>query len=98
MRGSIADADRINAAAKLVGSKSVGERIYGWYVQAAYDLLPLLRAGSVQSLAPFIRCERYNTQDRVPTGFSADPANDRATTAYGITYKPIPNVAVKADW
>lgn len=98
VQGTIADADRINAAAKLAGSKSVGERMYGWYVQAAYDLLPLIRAGSVQSLAPFVRYERYNTQDRVPAGFLADPANDRTTVTYGVTYKPIPNVAVKADW
>ncbi len=98
VQGSIADADRINAAAKLTGSKSVGERLSGWYVQAAYDLLSVFRSGSAQSLAPFVRYERYNTQERVPAGFSADPANDRTTVTYGVTYKPIPNVAVKADW
>jgi hypothetical protein len=28
----------------------------------------------------------------------ADPANDRTVRAYGLRYRPIPNVALKADY
>jgi len=31
-------------------------------------------------------------------GFSADPANDRSVRTYGVRWRPIPNVAIKADW
>ncbi len=96
--GTVSDAEKINAAAKLTGNKSVGERLFGWYVQAGYDLVPLIRPGSSQAATPFVRYERYNTQESVPAGFSADPANDRTTVTYGLTYKPISNVAVKTEW
>jgi hypothetical protein len=45
-----------------------------------------------------VRWEEFNTQDDVPAGFSADPANDRRIVSLGMAWKPIPNVAVKADY
>lgn len=74
----------------------MGERFYGGYAQAAYDVLSLL--GSKQYLAPFIRYEKYDTQQRVPGGFSRNPANKRTEYTYGLTYKPHPNTVIKADW
>jgi hypothetical protein len=92
---SIDDAAAINAQNGLVGDASVGEDQYGWYGEVGYDVL----AGrSSQSLIPFVRYERWNTQDAVPAGFDADPANDRTLTTVGLSWKVIPNVVVKADW
>jgi len=51
-----------------------------------------------QYLTPFVRFEKYDTQYRVPSGFQRNPANDRITVTYGLSYKPIPNVVVKLDF
>jgi hypothetical protein len=95
-RGALGDAARINDRNALTGSKSVGERFFGGYVEAAFDILSL--AGSKQSLAPFVRYERYDTQQRVPAGFAKDRANSRIEYTWGLTYKPHPNTVLKADW
>ena len=34
----------------------------------------------------------------VPDGFAADPANDRRLVTVGAMWKPLPNIAVKADY
>ncbi len=77
-------------------SESVGERQYGWYGQVGYNVLAH-REGTRQALIPYVRYERYDTQDRVPQGFASNPANDVTVTTVGIAWKPILNVAVKAD-
>ncbi len=93
---SVSDAAQINAAKGLLGDESVGSRLMGWYLQAGYDVLRSWRVD--HQLIPYVRYERLNTQDRVPAGFTADPANDRRILAVGAAWKPIPNVAVKTDY
>jgi hypothetical protein len=92
----ISDAEQINAAKGLVGSESVGERLVGWYVQAGYDVLQRARTG--HQLIPYVRFEQLDTQDEVPAGFVANPANDRRILSIGAAWKPITNVVVKADY
>jgi len=93
---SVGDAARINAAKGLSGSASVGSRLVGWYLQGGYDLLRLRR--SAHQLIPYLRYERLDTQDAVPAGFLPDPANDRRVLAVGAAWKPVSQVAVKADY
>nr|MBA2458913.1 hypothetical protein [Gemmatimonadales bacterium] len=45
-----------------------------------------------------VRYEQLNTQDEVPDGFAADPATDRRLVTLGAMWKPVPNVAFKADY
>lgn len=97
-RATIDEADRLNRHNGLTGMNSVGETLEGWYVTAAYDVLPLVRMRTTQSLAPFLQYQKYNTQSAVPAGFDADPANDRSIVTVGLTYKPHPNVAFKFDY
>jgi hypothetical protein len=94
---SIDDAADVNLAQGLTGADSVGESQYGWYGEVGYDLLTHV-AGARQSLIPYARYERLSTQDEVPVGFLANPANDVKLLTIGAMWKPIPNVAVKADW
>jgi hypothetical protein len=76
---------------------SVGESMKGYYLQAAWDIFSLGdRPG--QLLAPFVRYEALNTQDSVPSGFSANPAFQRRIKTVGLTWKPIPQVAIKLDY
>ena len=93
----VSDAAAINESNGLTGSDSVGSRQSGWYVQGGYDVLEAV-AGRHASLTPFARYERYDTQASVPPGFACDPANDASVVTLGAVFKPIPNIAVKADW
>ncbi len=93
---NVDDAAAINMARGLSGSASVGERLVGWYLQGGYDVLRHVRTS--HQLVPYLRYEALNTQDRVPAGFSADPANDRRIVTLGAAWKPISNIALKADY
>lgn len=96
---NIDDADLINLNNGLDGADSIGEELYGFYVEAGYNVLSLTDVGQYfQYLTPFVRFEKYDTQYRVPSGFQRNPANDRITVTYGLSYKPIPNVVVKLDF
>lgn len=83
----ITDADSINA----VYGSAVGSRITGGYIEAAYNMLPLLAPKSKQRLNAFARHERYDTQER-------DPQFSRRITTFGFTYKPTWNTAFKGDY
>ena len=74
----------------------VGTRQWGGYLEAGYDVLG--GRGTRQSLMPFLRWERMNLQQQVARGVLADPANDRAILTAGLSWKPIPQIAVKATW
>lgn len=89
---SVNDADKVNA----VHNKKVADRMNGYYVEAAYDILPHL-ADSEQQLFVFTRYEGYNTQAET-TGFDPNGAYDRTDITTGLTWKPDPNVAVKLDY
>lgn len=95
--GRIGNVDQLNAAQGYVGNQSVGSRMFGGYAEASFDALTLLANTKGQSLSPFFRYERYDTQWKVPAGFTKDPANSRVEYTLGLTYKPIPKLALKID-
>ncbi|HKY33281.1 MAG TPA: hypothetical protein VJV23_12145 [Candidatus Polarisedimenticolia bacterium] len=76
----------------------VGSRLTGWYVEAGYDVLAPLGETTSQSLTPFVRYERYDTQDRTAPGFASNGANDVRLVTCGFSYKPIVNLAIKVDY
>jgi hypothetical protein len=92
----VSDAAAVNELNGLAGDASVGERLTGWYVQGGYDVLR--RLGTSQQLLPYLRYETLNTQDAVPDSFTANPANDRTIVSLGLAWKPLLNVALKADY
>ncbi len=100
-RGILSDAGEIGA---LIDSdptaaflpSAIGERAFGWYVEGAYNLFARGQFGG-QELSPFCRYESYNTQDRVAPVGTAKPANEVSVRTCGVTYRPIPNIAVKVD-
>lgn len=91
---SVRDAGAIDAR---YGS-SIGSRLAGGYVEAAYNLLSTLAPASSQRLNAFVRHERYDMQAAVPSGVTKDPALDRRITTAGLTYKPTWNTAFKGDY
>ena len=96
-RTTIGDAGAINEANGLSGDESVGSRQWGWYAQAGFDVLSLMPA-SRAALTPFLRYERYDTQAEVPAGYQRNPENRARVLTVGAVYKPIEQIAVKADW
>ena len=94
----VEEAEKINAANGYLGASSVGSRMYGWYVDAGYDLWRLWSPGSEMSLYPYVRFERLNTQQEVPSGFLADPKNDQEIVTFGSSYYPIQQVTLKAEF
>src|SRR5262245_1983214 len=92
--------DEAGAVSALVG-EAVGSRMTGYYGEAGYNVLAT-RKGTSQELVPFVRYESFDTQDEVDPAWTTDPshspANDRTVRTYGLHYRPIPGVAIKADW
>jgi hypothetical protein len=95
VQADLDDVAELNEALDLHGTGSVGERLTGRYVQAGYDLFA--GRGGEKALIPYARWETFNTQDRVPAGFAADPANDVEILTLGIEYKPIDQIVIKVD-
>lgn len=93
------DADLINLNNGFEGEDSVGDEQFGWYLEAGYNLLSLADFGQYfQYFSPFVRYENFDTQKSVPSGFARNPANDRQNLTFGFSYKPIPQVVIKADY
>jgi hypothetical protein len=93
---TVDDAAELNVARGLSGAESIGERLLGWYVGAGYDVLRSAR--TEHQLIPYVRYETLNTQDKVPAGYAADPANDREIISIGAVWKPISTVVFKGDF
>lgn len=75
-------------------ARETGTRQWGGYLEAGYDLL----GGGRQALVPFLRWERLATQAEVIPGVVKDPGTDQTVLTGGLNFKPIPNIAVKADY
>lgn len=77
---------------------TVAENTLGWYLEAAYDVLPLILPDTRHYLAPWVRYSELDTQETVPDGFERNKARDRQIFEVGLSYKPIPQVVVKLDY
>ncbi|MFP4614744.1 MAG: hypothetical protein ACLFRB_02640 [Thiohalorhabdus sp.] len=98
LRGMFAQA-RIDDTQELSDSldEGVSDTMTGWYAEAGYDIMPHIANLPEQSLYPWVRYTDLDTQSDVPSGYTADPANDRTITEAGLHYMPHPNVAIKAE-
>jgi len=76
----------------------VSSQARGAYLEVAYDLLRLLAPRESQSLTAFVRGEYVDTQADVPAGFDAKLEFRRYSAVAGVVYRPIPQIALKADY
>lgn len=74
---------------------NVGSQMLGWYFEPAYHVF---KKRYRNDLAFFTRYEKYNTQHRMAAGFDALGEFDRSSWLAGITFKPVPDVAIKFDY
>lgn len=92
--GHIDDAGVLSTAK----NQTIGEDNYGWYTEVGYDILPWIFKDTTQYLAPFFRYEQFDTIATAPGGWLDDGSKDRWIYQFGLQYKPIPNVVIKADY
>jgi len=97
-RASIGDAAAINDELGLTGEDSIGKRLGGWYVEGGYDVSSFLFTNREMSLMPYARYEKFDTQQRVPSGFLRNAANDRTIFTLGVAFKPISQTVIKVDY
>ncbi len=90
---SVSDAGKINAQY----GNMVANRMLGYYVEGAYNIMPVLCQESEQRLSLFARYERYDTQLST-TGFARLKQYNRSDVVLGATYKPTYNTCFKVDY
>lgn len=91
IHASISDTEAYNN----LNSTNLGSKLQGWYLEGAYNLLPLQKQ---QQLFAFARYEAYNTHAGVATGITKNDAYDRNDWTFGLSYKIAPGAVVKADY
>lgn len=75
----------------------LGEGMIGYYLELAYNVFHELES-ITHSLTPFVRYENYNTQYGVSNEAIKNEAYHREEITAGLGWKPISNVALKADY
>jgi hypothetical protein len=78
------------------GAGGVAESLGGGYAHVGYDVLRAMDTG--HQLFPYVRYEWLDTQQSVPEGVTASGAGERTAILLGASWKPVPEVAVKADY
>lgn len=98
-QAKIGNVDELNSLQSIAlgSNSSVGDEMFGGYLEAAYDVGRFIPAQNKHYLAPFFRYERYDTQKGVPNGWTKNRSNSRTEYTLGLTYKPTPQVALKFD-
>ncbi|MEO6046835.1 MAG: hypothetical protein ABIQ57_05125 [Candidatus Kapaibacterium sp.] len=90
-----------NDAGDLAGytwNNPIGSTMGGGYIEAAYDVMKLIRPNSSKQLLPFVRFEKFNTQSTIPVNITPNPEDDRTFIIVGLTFKPTFNTVFKTDW
>ncbi len=97
---NISDAGAINTFLIAEGQDdgNVASGIFGWNVQAGVHMPQLLGLSTSQDVVLFALYEFIDTQNEMPAGFAPDLKNERKILTTGISYQPIPEVALKFDY
>lgn len=88
---SLSDTEAYN----LAGNTDVGSAMGGYYVEGAYNLLPL---DSLQKLDIFLRYENFNTHQKTAGALIANDAYHRVETTFGLSYYLANGAVFKADY
>ena len=81
---------------RIVGvNPNIAEQIRGFYFESSYFIVA---QPAPRELAIFTRYENFDTQYRLPSGHNPIRTFDRDSWAFGVTYFPDPDVALKIDY
>ncbi|WP_299390205.1 porin [uncultured Gelidibacter sp.] len=75
--------------------QGLGSAMQGWYLEAAYNLLPMTKK---QQLYAFARYEEYDTNASVSGDLLVNDAYNRSDWTVGLSYKLAPGAVLKADY
>lgn len=81
-------------------NETIASAMQGGYAEAAYhfkELWPKAGEKSEKDLVLFGRYERFNTNQEVPAGFTADQRAWRRIFTTGVAFYPLSSVALKVD-
>jgi hypothetical protein len=97
-RGMVVNANIDNTSEynNFTGS-DLGSRMFGYYVEAGYDILRLFRLKTDKRLDLFTRYEKYNTHQEVEQ-IVKDESYNRTDITLGLGYKIAPGAVLKADY
>lgn len=91
VHGSLSGTEDYN---NLTG-KDLGSALQGWYLEAAYNLLPQEKA---QRLFAFARYEQYDTHADTDGTLQQNDAYNRNDLTTGLSYHIAPGVVLKGDY
>jgi hypothetical protein len=96
---SIPDAEKINDATESINGEMNGtpKAAYGLYAEASYDFFHNRTGNKKKSLILFARYEKLDMNSSIPSNIDDDPTLDQSHVIAGISYLPIPNIAIKGD-
>ena len=94
VRNSIEDTQILSDAK----GQGISKIHWGWYGEIAYDILPAFNPDTRLGLVPFVRYERFNTQEEVPHPYVADETKNRTVVTMGVSFYLHPNVVFKIDY
>ncbi len=95
------DSDEMNRIAQSIGSSSAGKiakEMYGFYVEAAYDIMPMVLGSTIQQLSPFVRFSYIDQHAEMAGDWDAQGRYEHRIWTTGVSYKPHPNVVLKVDY
>jgi hypothetical protein len=78
--------------------KDLGSKMDGYYLEAAYNFMPLIDKNSTKALSLFSRYEMYNTHAATAGDLEINKDYDRTDITFGIDFKIAAGVAIKADY
>ena len=94
---SIDDAINFNQKKGLSGSQGLAEKMEGGYILFGYNVLSQTSDVGGPAFTPYIKCERVDTQAKMPVGYSRSLSTLNNFRTVGVEFKPIPNVVIKMD-
>jgi hypothetical protein len=95
----VTNAGALSAALGTAANESIAGSMLGGYVEAAYDVWPLLfGASDDQALEPYLRVEYLDTQRDVAAGYVPDRNLAYSVLSTGLSYFPHPNVVLKLEY
>ena len=91
IHASISDSEAYNT----LNSATLGSELQGWYLEAAYNLLPQEKE---QRLFAFARYEQYDTHAATEGDLVRNDAYNRNDLTTGLSYHIAPGVVLKGDY
>jgi hypothetical protein len=79
-------------------NKDLGSGLFGYYVEAGYDVLRFFNIRTNKKLVAFTRYEQYNTHDKVSVELAKNAAYDRTDITTGLGFWLSNGAVLKADY